>query len=97
MGRSGSAYPELVEILLWLVPPALAMLGAMVWVSWLAREGRGEVDRDVAIQRLTRALEKDHRTALPARPARATDRSSGIAVRPTRAGPAAARDTRRAS
>ncbi len=94
---SGSAYPELVEILLWLVPPALATLSAMVWVSWLAREGRGEVDRDVAIDRLARALEKDHRTTLPERAARVTDRSSGIAVRPTRAGPRAESDTRRAS
>lgn len=95
--RSGSAYPELVEILLWLVPPALATLGAMVWVSWLAREGRGEVDRDVAIQRLGKALEKDHRTPLSQRPARVPDRSSGIAVRPNRADPRVGTDTRRAS
>ncbi|WP_310525762.1 hypothetical protein [Nocardioides sp.] len=73
-----------MEILLWLVPPALVTLSAMVWVSWLGREGRGEVDRDVAVLRLQRALEKDHRTALPARPARVADRSTGIAVRPTR-------------
>lgn len=84
MPTSGSAYPEIVEILLWLVPPALVTAGAMVWVSWLGREGRGEVDRDVAVQRLQKALEKDHRTHLPARPARVVDRSTGIAVRPTR-------------
>lgn len=84
MRRSGSAYPELVEILLWLVPPALLTVGAMAWVSWLGREGRGEVDRDVAVQRLQKALEKDHRTQRPARPARVPDRSTGIAVRPTR-------------
>jgi len=86
-----------VEILLWLVPPALATVGAMMWVSWLAREGRGEVDRDVAVQRLATALEKDHRAGLPERPARVTDRSTGIAVRPTRVGPDAGTDTRRAS
>lgn len=96
MRRSGSAYPDLVEILLWLVPPALVTLGAMVWVSWLGREGRGEVDRDVAVQRLAKALEKDHRTKLPARPARVADRSTGIAVRPTRSADAVAK-TRRAS
>ena len=73
-----------MEILLWLVPPALATLGAMVWVSWLAREGRGEVDRDVAVRRLAQALEKDHRASLPERPARVADRSTGIAVRPPR-------------
>jgi hypothetical protein len=73
-----------MEILLWLVPPALATLGAMAWVSWLAREGRGEVDRDVAVRRLAKALAKDHRASLPERPVRVTDRSTGIAVRPPR-------------
>ena len=90
-----------MEILLWLVPAALATAGAAVWVSWLAREGRGEVDRDVAVQRLAKALEKDQRRVLPARPARVADRSTGIAVRPTRtgrgAGPGAGPETRRAS
>ncbi len=98
-----------MEILLWLVPAALATAGATVWVGWLAREGRGEVDRDVAVQRLAKALEKDHRgsrrRALPDRPARVADRSTGIAVRPTRTGPgggpsagsAAGPETRRAS
>ena len=96
MRRSGSAYPDLVEILFWLVPPALATVGAMIWVSWLAREGRGEVDRDVAVQRLGKALATDHRTSLPVRPARVADRSTGIAVRPTRS-TAAPTKTRRAS
>lgn len=96
MARSGSAYPDVVEILLWLVPPALVTVGAMVWVSWLAREGRGEIDRDVAVRRLADALEKDHRTGQPPRPARVTDRSTGIAVRPTRSTDAVTR-TRRAS
>lgn len=84
MRRSGSAYPDLVEILLWLVPPALVLVCAMGWVSWVGREGRGEVDRDVAVQRLAKALEKDHRTKQPQRPVRVADRSTGIAVRPTR-------------
>lgn len=91
MERSGSAYPDRVDILLWLVPPAAVTLGAMVWVSWVAREGRGEIDRDVAVQRLAAAMAKDHRSALSARPERRPDRSTGIAVRPTRAGPARGR------
>ena len=82
-----------MEILLWLVPPALVTVAAMVWVGWAAREGRGEVDRDVAVQRLGQALAKDHRGAFGPRAARVTDRSSGIAVRPTRTGA----ETRRAS
>lgn len=73
-----------MDILWWLVPPAVVTAAAMVWVSWLGREGRGEVDRDVAVQRLEKALAKDHRSGLPERPARVADRSTGIAVRPTR-------------
>jgi cytochrome c-type biogenesis protein CcmH/NrfF len=45
-----------VEILLWLVPPAAVTVVAMLWVSWLGREGRGEVDREVAVRRLAQAL-----------------------------------------
>jgi len=80
-----------MEILLWLVPPAVVTLVAMVWVSWLGREGRGEVDRDVAVRRLGEALERSK--AVPGRSsastddraARASERSTGIAVRPSRA------------
>jgi hypothetical protein len=94
--RSGSAYPERVEILWWLVPPVVVTAGAMVWVSWLGREGRGEVDREQQIERLTRAMEKELPTSRQPRPVRTQDRSTGIAVRPTRAGDASA-DGRRAS
>ena len=71
-----------MEILLWLVPPVLVTLAAMAWVTWLGREGRGEVDRDVAVRRLARALEKDLPQAPPT--VRVRERSTGIAVRPTR-------------
>jgi hypothetical protein len=77
-----------VEILLWLVPPAAVTVVAMAWVSWLGREGRGEVDREVAVRRLGEALEKPARTpgyAAPRAPER--DRSTGVAVRPSRATP----------
>jgi hypothetical protein len=77
-----------VEILLWLVPPAIATLIAMAWVSWLGREGRGEVDREESVRRLTRAMEKDLPGARGARPEPVHDRSTGVAVR---------RSTRRAS
>jgi hypothetical protein len=85
-----------VEILLWLVPPAVVTLLAMAWVSWLGREGRGEVDRDEAVRRMGKALGKDHPGARYPRPVAARDRSTGIAVRPS-SRPAAARTTRRAS
>ena len=79
-----------MEILLWLVPPAVVTLIAMAWVSWLGREGRGEVDREVAVRRLATALEpsarRRRRRPAPgyAAQAPAPDRSTGIAVRPSR-------------
>lgn len=85
-----------MEILLWLVPSVVLTGAAMLWVSWVSRDGRGEVDRDVAVERLGKALAKDlpagtRRTAAPAR-----DRSTGIAVRPSH-GAGADGTTRRAS
>ena len=72
-----------MEILLWLVPAAVVTVMAMAWVSWMSRDGRGEVERDVAVERLGKALGKEmpagtRRTSAPAR-----DRSTGIAVRPS--------------
>ncbi len=71
-----------MDILLWLVPPLVVTLGAMLWVSWLGRTGRGEVDRDVAVRRLGQALEKELPRAESV--TRVRERSTGIAVRPTR-------------
>lgn len=70
-----------VEILWWLAPPVVATVLAMLWVSWLGRPGRGEVDRDVAVRRLGEALARPARTPA-ARPApRPRERSSGVALR----------------
>ena len=78
-----------MEILLWLVPPAVVTAVAMVWVAWLGR-GRREIDRDEALRRLGEALSEERRTRRPtgysARvPQR--DRSTGVAVRPSRVKP----------
>lgn len=81
---------------MWLVPSAVVTVVAMVWVTWLARDGRGEVDRDVAIDRLAKALAKDLPTGDPRKPASARDRSTGIAVRPSHVGEGR-ETTRRAS
>lgn len=72
-----------MEILLWLVPPAVVTTLAMCWVAWAGRERTDEIDRDVAVRRLERALTqpKPQRYAAPT-PAR--DRSTGVAVRPSR-------------
>jgi len=86
-----------VEILLWLVPSGVVAIVAMAWVSWAGRDGRGEVDRDVAVERLGRAIAKElpagtRRTSTPVR-----DRSTGIAVRPSHGAGPGAGTTRRAS
>lgn len=72
-----------MEILLWLAPAVVVTVLAMAWVSWVGRDGRGEVDRDVAVERMGKALSRElpagtRRTSAPAR-----DRSTGIAVRPS--------------
>jgi hypothetical protein len=77
-----------VQILWWLAPPVVATVLAMVWVAWLGREGRGQVDREVAVRRLSEALSRPARPTKPARtlPARPTtqgERSTGVAVRPS--------------
>ena len=77
-----------MEILLWLVPAAVVTVLAMLWVGWIGREGRREVDREVAVRKLASALEPDTRRRRPA-PGYAVertepDRSTGIAVRPSR-------------
>ena len=90
-----------MEILWWLAPAVAVTLAAMVWVAWVGREGRGEVDRDVAVERLARALAKalarGDRVERQARPARVVDRSTGIAVRPTRRTDHPSSTTRRVS
>lgn len=79
-----------MEILLWLVPPIVVTLVAMLWVSWLGRDGRGEVDRDVATARLAAAMRREHPGLNRRTPAPARDRSTGIAVRPSRTAPSGA-------
>jgi len=74
-----------VGILLWLVPAVLVTVVTMLWVAWLGREGRGEIDRDVAVARLAKALQREHKGMSRPRPSVPRDRSTGIAVRPSRA------------
>lgn len=81
--RVAGAYPRGVEILLWLVPPVVVTTVAMCWVGWVGREGRGEVDRDVATRRLERALRSERPGRYDA-PTPERDRSTGVAVRPSR-------------
>lgn len=78
-------YPRTVEILYWLVAPVVVTVVAMLWVGWFGREGRGEIDRDVAVRRLADALQKEPPAHASVRPTAVRDRSTGIAVRPSRA------------
>jgi hypothetical protein len=77
-----------VEILVWLVPPAVVTVVAMGWVTWLGRHGRREIDRERAVRRLGEALSDERRARRPAAgyaaPAPRRDRSTGVAVRPSR-------------
>jgi hypothetical protein len=92
-----------VQILWWLAPPVVATVLAMLWVSWLGRAGRGQVDPEVAVRRLGEAISRPPRTSrVTTRPPGPSDRSTGVAVRPSaRPGGAAASAaddaTRRAS
>ncbi|HEX4976488.1 MAG TPA: hypothetical protein VFV40_01360 [Nocardioides sp.] len=86
-----------MEILLWLVPAAVVTAVAMVWAAWAGRPRREQTARSDAVQeRFARALAKPHPgTNRPASlPPRPRDRSTGIAVRPSRRPPA---ETRRSA
>lgn len=77
-----------MEILFWLLPAAVATAVAMAWVGWWGREGRGEVDRETAARRLGEALSREQRTRPGyAVPPRVEERSTGVALRPSRARP----------
>ena len=86
-----------MEILLWLAPAVVMTTVAMLWVSWVSRDGRGEVDRDVAVERLGKALAKELPAGNRRTPVHARDRSTGIAVRPTHGAVPSGDATRRAS
>lgn len=75
-----------MEILAWWAPPAIVTALAMVWAGWAGRPGRDEGDRsDAAYERFARAITREHPAARAPRPQTVRDRSTGIAVRPSRA------------
>ena len=82
-----AAYPGPVAILVWLAPPAVVTVLAMIWVAWAGRPRRDEPQRsDAAYERFARAIAKEHPAARRPRPYAVRDRSTGIAVRPSRGG-----------
>lgn len=76
-----------MEILLWLAPTAVVALVMMVWASWAGRPRREQADRsEAAYERFAAAIAKEHPGASRPRPMVARDRSTGIAIRPSRSG-----------
>jgi len=76
-----------VEILVWLAPAFVATVLAMAWASWAGRPQRDDRDRsEAAYERFARAIAKEHPAAGRPRPLGSPDRSTGIAVRPSRRG-----------
>jgi hypothetical protein len=74
-----------VEILLWLVPTGLVTVAMMVWAAWAGRPRREESDRsEAAYERFAAAIVKEHPGARRPRPMTVRDRSTGIAIRPSR-------------
>ena len=78
-----------MDILLWLVPSVLVTIGAMLVAGWAGRERHESDRRSEAVQeRFAAAIRRDHPASTLARPRPVRDRSTGIAVRPSRAGSA---------
>jgi hypothetical protein len=85
-----------VDILLWLVPSGVVLVVMMAWAAWAGRPRREETDRsEAAYERFARAIAKEHPAAGRARPPVVRDRSTGIAVRPSRR--SESQDTRRSA
>ena len=74
-----------MEILAWLVPSGVVLVVMMAWAAWAGRPEREVTDRsDAAYERFAKAIAKEHPGANRPRPAVVRDRSTGIAVRPSR-------------
>lgn len=76
-----------MEILWWLAPAGVATLLAMLWATWAGRPRRDGRDRsEAAYERFAAAMAREHPAAGRPRPQPLRDRSTGIAVRPSRRG-----------
>lgn len=80
-----------MEILAWLVPTAAVTVVMMVWAAWAGRPRREDAARsEAAYERFVAAMGKEHPGASRPRPMVARDRSTGIAIRPSRSAGASA-------
>ena len=86
-----------MEILAWLAPSGVVLVVMMAWAAWAGRPRRQESDRsEAAYERFARAIAKEHPAARRPRPPVVRDRSTGIAVRPSRR-TSTTEDTRRSA
>ncbi len=85
--RGAGGHHGRVEILFWLLPPAVVTFVAMLWVSWLGRARDLSPDRsDAAQERFAAAIMRDLPAEVTSRvgaPRPMRERSTGIAVRPS--------------
>lgn len=89
-----------MEILAWLVPAAAVTVVAMLWAAWAGRPQREQTQRSEAdYEKFARAIAREHPGAGRPRPLAALnrDRSTGIAVRPSRRTAAEQPPTRRSA
>jgi len=71
----------------WLLPSGVVLVVMMAWAAWAGRPQREAADRsEAAYERFAQAIKKDHPGAGRVRPVVERDRSTGIAVRPSRSG-----------
>jgi hypothetical protein len=76
-----------VEILLWLVPTAVVAMVMMAWAAWAGRPRREQTEpSEAAYERFAAAITREHPGASRPRPMVVRDRSTGIAIRPSRRG-----------
>ena len=74
-----------MEILAWLAPSGVVLVVMMAWAAWAGRPQREERDRsEAAYERFAQAIAKENPVAKRPRPPVVRDRSTGIAVRPSR-------------
>ena len=87
-----------MEILLWLAPTAVVAVVMMGWATWAGRPRAGQPDRsEAAYERFAAAITREHPGATRPRVMAVRDRSTGIAIRPSRGGAAAGRGHTRRS
>lgn len=75
-----------MEILWWLAPAGAVTVAAMVWVTWTGRPRRDDSEEraEAAYRKFVEAIEREHPAVHFPQSRSVHDRSTGIAVRPSR-------------